>query len=518
MGNRENHKKKERQDEPILLSIYNDEEDLHDYLDLYGGYTAEEVDDEEENSPRDAAPAVRGSAPRYYPGGPLPHQDEQLCTLTTEHHETARQSTKKEGSDQLAQVILRTVAVRNIGGKLWARLSPPLYSPLEVDDIIEILRLLGKIPKSDRRVAQTCHDVYRCLMAFSEIKVPELPIYKGRILFENGWYDVAECRMTKPSEDDILIHRVNAALPRERVATPAWDAFLESVSGGDQSIQALILSMLGYLMLPEQDAKCFFVLGTAPDSGKSVLGHFLQRLFGTEFTSAVPLHNLKNEFALAPILGKKLNLSMDLPADSLSQTAVGNIKMLTGNDLVSINVKFESHRQQRITAKFVFGTDSPSILNHPDSAFWNRTVFVPFMNSIPKEQQKKNLLDELWKERHGIVQQGVMAARELLLNNYKFPQCKYADHMVRKWSQTEGHHVLDFVHDCCVLGDLTWYAGSSDLYLAYRRYCEGKDASPVSLAKFSRILSDHADSLNIRKHHRNDGWGFKGITENPKLE
>lgn len=513
MSKKDRNSKRKGTNLPFLFSPYESTESLYDYVEKNGGFTSNLDPEASLALQEQAQPAQVQAEHKDIPTPPLNAEDSVASTFTTK----TEYSSKKLGTEPLARIILDTVPIRNIGGTLWVRKDAPVYSPMSRADVISILRDVGKLSRTDTRLKQRAEDILECLRSIPKIYLPELPVPKGRILFQNVCFDAATFKAISPSEDDILIHRVNADLPRSQVDTPVWDAFLDSVSGSDASIQARIRAMLGYLMLPEQDAKAFFVLGTAPDSGKSVLGHFLQKLFGAENTSAVSLHNLRSEFAMAPILGKKLNLSMDLPGDSLKDSAVGNIKTMTGDDLVSINIKYEPHVQQRVTAKFVFGTNSPLLLEKPDSAFWRRLVLIPFMTSISKEKQDKDLLKKLWAERDGIVRQGVIAAHKLIENNYAFPQCKYADHIVHKWSQTEGHHVLDFVHDRCLLGDLSWYAGSSELYLAYRRYCEGKDVSPVSLAKFSRILSDHADSLNIRKHHRNDGWGFKGIAENPNL-
>lgn len=509
-----NSSKKKGHYTPFLTSSLARDADYENYLANSGGFSSfEEIPEETWTPTHERAldlPSEQAVPSSGSPSAETSHIS--ACSSKTEYRK------RKEGSLPLAEALMEAVPIRNIGGRLWARLEPPLYRPLEVPDVSELLRGLKKLPKSDNRVSQSSKDVLETLKAFSEIKLPEMPVTKGRILFHNLWFDVPANRPATPTEDDIIVHKVNAVFHTERLPTPAWNAFLESVSGGDKSIQALIESMIGYLMLPEQDAKVFFILGTAPDSGKSALGHFLQRLFGTENCSAVSLHSLRSEFALAPIIGKKLNISMDLPADSLKDSAVGNIKSVTGDDLICINVKYEPHVQQRVMAKFVFGTNSPIILDKPDPAFYNRMIYIPFMHSIPKNQQRKNLLEELWAERDGIVQRGVLAARKLIENNYEFPRCKRADNMVRKWSQSDDFHVLDFVRDWCVCGDLTTYSGVTGLHIAYVHYCAQNGFDPVGVSKFSRILNDHAPALGIRKRHKNTGSWFDGIILHPNLQ
>ncbi len=48
----------------------------------------------------------------------------------------------------------------------------------------------------------------------------------------------------------------------------SFDGFLSTISGGNPEIKTRIIESMGYLLSSCNKGKCFFVMGTAPNSGK----------------------------------------------------------------------------------------------------------------------------------------------------------------------------------------------------------------------------------------------------------
>lgn len=215
-----------------------------------------------------------------------------------------------------------------------------------------------------------------------------------------------------------------------------------------------------------------------------LISAFIQRLVGEAVVSSISLNDLHNNFALAPLVGKILNFSMDLNADYLNGRAVSAIKMLTGGDLITINEKYQPMFAYRNMAKFVFATNSPVLLKKPDDAFWEQMVIVPFLHSVDKEEQDKELPDKLWEERTGIVAKAMKAARKLIQNNYIFPACHIADSMKLSWAKND----VAFVWQCCDLRDTSTRTYTHQLYRRYIQNCEDHDLEVESENLFSRVL------------------------------
>ena len=73
-----------------------------------------------------------------------------------------------------------------------------------------------------------------------------------------------------------------------------------------------------YLISPDQNGKCFFVLQGLPNSGKSLLGKFLQELFPEYKIATLDIDQLSKRNATSQLMNKSLNISMDLPNKALS--------------------------------------------------------------------------------------------------------------------------------------------------------------------------------------------------------
>ena len=76
---------------------------------------------------------------------------------------------------------------------------------------------------------------------------------------------------------------------------------------------------------------------------------------------------------------------MDLPNGKMSDKSVAVLKMLTGDDIITHDVKYKDAKPYRNKCKLVFSTNFPLDMQIYDQAFLNRTVCIPFAKSIPFE-------------------------------------------------------------------------------------------------------------------------------------
>ena len=59
--------------------------------------------------------------------------------------------------------------------------------------------------------------------------------------------------------------------------TPVTDEFFSRIAGNNLMLQNRLWEMLGYILTPDINAKAFFLLQGVPNSGKSVLGRFIEQ-------------------------------------------------------------------------------------------------------------------------------------------------------------------------------------------------------------------------------------------------
>lgn len=254
-------------------------------------------------------------------------------------------------------------------------------------------------------------------------------------------------------------------------------------------------------------------MGEAPDSGKSLLGNFIESLFNERYVSNIALNDFNKEFSLAPIVGSAVNISLDLPASTLNASAVSKLKMLTGNDTININKKYVSEIRYKNRAKFLFATNKSIKLSQRDDAFWNRLVYIPFDNSIPKEKQKRDLMEKFKQEKNAIVSKALMYAKKLIDNDFQFPTTSKIQQRMSEWRGEEDKTINSFLQECCEMdasfkGELV-----GNLYSTYCEYCEENCFSIQKRIVFKRFLQEQVglEHTKMRDGCVNPQSAFRGI-------
>lgn len=305
--------------------------------------------------------------------------------------------------------------------------------------------------------------------------------------------------------------------------TPVADNFFYSAAGGNQSLVTRIWEMIGYLVAPDIMAKKIFLLQGPSNTGKSVLGRFIQNIFPKGQVTGLSLSQLGDANLPAEFMGSRLNLSMDLSNNKTDPKAIERIKLLTGNDLISQNIKYKDNRSYNGQCKFLFSTNHPIRLKQWDDAFFQRIVCIPFYNVISQEHKDTKLLDKLLSEKDGIVSkalfyyQGLKKRNYLFEGQFKFRSCVY-DRFPPSFTPVDTNSLIQqFAQEDCHFADLqSNFTYTGDLHQAFLRFCirKGCPAPIINSSGFGQRFSAlYADKvINDRKHEgdRNER-GFYGV-------
>ena len=380
------------------------------------------------------------------------------------------------------------------------------------DDVIRLYRAKVDDQLGGERTLACIKHLYPYLLADSDIVVEKVIQNQRIAVLRNGIYNVITRQLREHSPKEIAFSWVNAEYV-DHSKCKHFRKFLQDVTGGDEILQERIWQALGYILTQSNEAKSFFVLGVAPNSGKSLLGNFIESLFEESYVSNVPLNAFNRPFELAPIAGKAVNISLDLPATRLNADAVSALKQLTGGDAVLINAKYERPFRYRSRAKLLFATNFPLELASRDDAFWQRMVYLPFDYSIPKAQQNPGLFDMLQEERDAIVSEALRHTRTLIDNNYCFPTTPLIERRMEEWQGRANPSIENFLRDCCIIDESCRGELVDTLFPAYERYCDSVGFSVKSRPFFKQFLEDEVGlrHFKMRDGGNNPQSAFKSI-------
>ena len=297
---------------------------------------------------------------------------------------------------------------------------------------------------------------------------------------------------------------------REAFNAPVARDFFTEIANGNNFLVSRIYEMIGYILIPDTTAKSFFLLQGVPNSGKSVLGRFIESLFPKECVTALDISRLSSHYLPKSLTTSRLNLSMDLPDGLLPKKAVAMLKMLTGDDLVTLESKYKDAKPYRGQCKFLFSINGKLKMYGRDTAFLDRIVCIPFTKSVPSEKWDTDLRKKLQYESKAIVVTALLYYRTTIAKNRKFSGSGYIFPDV-EFRLSANETIEEFVKEKCdFIEGMSSY--TEDLYQLYISFCKESGIRPVGTKSgFAQRLAGLFPTQISASRWREDGKNIRGF-------
>ncbi len=442
------------------------------------------------------APAVAAPMVAYCPELPRIAQTEMSCDAGTKikPYDTMRKLM------QMVPLLVVNSELYAYNGVYYQHLSPSTAH-----------QLIVKMCRNDVKAVGTpsfARMVYDLLLMEPELQRGEIEINQRVVAFRNGVFSLDTGDFLPHSPVWFITYCLECQyLTNGTAVCPHFDSFLAQITGGDVVLAERIWQMIGYALTPDTNGKVFFILQGVSNSGKSVLSALLTSFFNAEAVITLDVHDMSEKFALSGLQGKALCLSPDLPAGVLDNKAVSKLKQLTGNDVVSTDVKYRDHAQFRCTATIVLASNYPLLMRQHDEALIDRAVVIPFQFSVPRESRNPHLLDCLKAERDAIATRAIGAYIQLVRRQYRF-EGNYSLNAVTATYTQSGSNRIDL--SSCIFTFLqSCFARDEDCGIftddAHRLYV--RQYGSISPNVFSSTFSSYANQLYgaVKARKRRDG-------------
>lgn len=390
------------------------------------------------------------------------------------------------------------------------------YEPIDAEGVIALYRQYISPGLDGVKNLRNHMDIYKCLKADPRLKYEDSLKDKPYCPLKNGILYLNKMKLKHHSPKRRTFTVLDVYYD-EDAECPVFDELLDTITEGREELKERFMMALGYLLIEPSNGKYFFVMGYAPNSGKSILGNFIQKLYPENSVSNLSLGELGGKFETESLLYSRINISLDLPQEVLNASAVSKLKRITGGDSIEIQRKNQGALKLDHNMKFLFATNFPLRIESNDPAFLDRIIFLPFMNSVPKEERDPNLAKKLWKERDAIVTKALQYARDLMDQGWQFPPIPDVDCMRGVQRKSPMDHLREFLETHCEMGDYNYFTATSDLRRAYEACCDENGTCPCSATAFNKYM-EQAGGVRDRKRltaSENPVWGFYGIRLRP---
>lgn len=338
------------------------------------------------------------------------------------------------------------------------------------------------------------------------------------VAFRNGVLNLNTMELKKHSPKYLVFYMLDADW-KPSSEPRYFQKFLQDTSRNDPQIELRIKESLGYLFSSINYGKCFFVMGTAQNSGKSTLGIFIEKVLGKKLVTNKSVDQLSKRFGLGDIHGTLLNLSMDMPNGDLTAPAVSIIKQITGGDSITVERKYDKLREVSYChMRFLFASNYPVTIPKEDDndAFWNRMVIIPFLYSVDPSNADPELPSKLLKEKDAIISTCIKALGNVIQNHYIFSPCQAADQLKQSWRYQKydiTRSVPVFAESCLEITENPndkLYLG--DLYQEYLAFCSSHHLTTTTYNSFAAWLSTNLEGCSRKRIHETGKSPRAGLT------
>ena len=328
---------------------------------------------------------------------------------------------------------------------------------------------------------------------------------------KNGLFNVMENKLQEHTAECISTVQLNVNYNPD-AECPLFRKFLVDAMEGDMEQVNLIQEILGYLLIPVNYAQKAFVITGVAQAGKSVLLRVINEiLLGKQNVSNIAWQNLSDRFKTAELYGKLANIFSDLPTKNIDDTGI--FKSLVGEDYLTVEKKNKNPFSFQSYARLLFSCNViPKNYADKSEGFYRRLIIIRFNKPVPQDKKDPNLIIKFQAEADGIFLFALDGLKRLIQNNYVFSEAEKNRMEVEKYRE-DSDSLLSFLKECCDKG-ADYEVGSTELYNAYKNYCEESNLRPYAhRTMISNLKASDTSILSVR-----DSVGRKRVLKGLKLK
>lgn len=380
---------------------------------------------------------------------------------------------------ELSQVIVGWSGIPVDGGKKGPR--PLRISKGTQDGTIETARRL----LSRERFFDTARPGIAFTNGFFALDTMQLEVHAAT--------NRARVLLAHPFDEYAQAHRFDAACK-------AW--FAGEADAADK--QRLLLEVFGVALagVGPKLGRALMLFG-GRGTGKSTALKVLRALFPADAVCQIPPGKMEDDCHGAELAGRRLNIVFETPKNEILSDE--GFKSIVQGEEITRRHLYQSPFSFTPEAVHVFACNELPPAPGVHEAFWDRWTVLGFDRVFRGESGEiKNLAGEIIAhELPGVIARAIKALRGVIDRGWAYTVPKSTTGLMAEWRR-EGDNVAAFLDECTVpiaevTATVSW-PRSSDIYSAYREFCQSNGFRPLSHTNFSRRLQGHGIPI-----HRSNG-------------
>ena len=316
----------------------------------------------------------------------------------------------------------------------------------------------------------------------------------------NGTVDLTTGLLRPHNRADLLTKR-SAVRYDVTASCPRWLSFLTRIFDNDAPVISYLQRAMGYTITGSTSEQVLHLLHGLGQNGKSTFLETFADVMGdygmqADFTSFLDGKSQGPREDIARLAGARMVRSSEVGEGKRLNESL--IKSLTGQETIAARYLYSETFEFRPLFKLWFAANHRPVIRGTDFAIWRRIRLVPFLVTIPLDDRDPELPEKLREELPGILNWVIAGALAWQRDGLDAPPIM---RIVAEQYRTESDVMGAFIDECCETGN-GFEVGASDLYRAFKRWCEQNGEWCPSQTHFGRRLDDRGFSSRRTPTHK----------------
>lgn len=394
-----------------------------------------------------------------------------------------------------------------------------VYKLSSDDDFKGLIKAL--IPLEYQKITDINEVMNLLYTDFRFVPIEKLNEDENIINFENGVLHLDTMTLEKHSPDYLCTIRIPCNYNEEIIEpqTHYFNNYINDLTDNDEDLKQLLLEFIGVALSNVKGyrmKKALFLIGP-PDSGKSKIKDFLQRMIGIENCSNIELKDFELQFGKASLVGKRLVGSTDLSYLSIKE--LNTFKQATGGDRINAEFKHENMFDFVFNGVLWFcGNNLPKFSGDKGDHVYDRMVIIKSNKSIPKEKQDPKLVEHLLQEKEYIISLAIKALKRVIDNGYKYDIPSTCVNLSLEYKKNNDSF-LSFLEECLIERNqnikIKDFCTCGKIFEVYKLYCRDNNKFFNSKSEVKKLLTERGKEERVSSMNHNEY--YKYLTLKPKI-
>jgi P4 family phage/plasmid primase-like protien len=280
---------------------------------------------------------------------------------------------------------------------------------------------------------------------------------------------IAGAREHSPED---YITKITAVSPSDK-GSQLWLDCLNRIFQGDQVVIDYVQMVCGLAAIGKVFLEAMIIAYGEGRNGKSTFWNVISRVMGlysgnvsADALTAGCRRNIKPE--MAEVKGKRVLIAAEMQEGMRLNNSV--VKQLCSTDDVFAEKKYKDPFSFTPCHTLILYTNHLPKVGASDAGIWRRLIVIPFNAKIEGDSDIKNYAEYLFANAgESVLTWIIEGAKKVIDIDYKIPLPKCVQEAIDAYKR-ENDWLGHFLDDKCELGS-ELREKSSDLYVAYRNYC-----------------------------------------------